>query len=178
MVEGLGYNIVELRTRFEEMRTQVESQLNEFMKEIDSFNYSYDCDLDCVVPQILYNDLRQLRAWRNRLTQIIRVAIRHQHSASSFLSKLADLHKAVVDENLVRHSQERINRGCAIQERVADAGLVALDLRKLVVDTTNFCEFTKIVLQMLNDKRFDLRDACQEVQAVQALMTLSASTAE
>lgn len=177
-VQGPAYNTVELRTAFEDFRKIADAQLNEYLNEIEKFNFTYSVDLDEVTADILYNDLRILRGWRNRLAQIIRAAIRLQGKGMTLLSNLMELHRSVTDCNLINGSTERISRGMAIQERVADAGLGVLDLRKLVVDVTNFSESTKAAVQMLNDKRHDLRDACQEVQAVQALLTLSMSTAE
>jgi len=176
----LAYDGAELRKRFEEMRTKAENECNGFLAEIDTFNFTYEgaSDLDRVTPEMLYADLARLRAWRNRLAQIIRVVVRHQCSAASFLARIADLHKAIVDKDLIDKANERISRGWAIQERLADAGLMCLDLRKIVVETTNFCDFVKAVLQVLNEKRHELRDACQEVQVVQGLMALSMGTAE
>lgn len=173
-----SYNTAELRTRFDEMRASIEQQFKEYMNEIEEYNYTYDVDLDKVTPEMLYDDLRRLRAWRNRLAQIIRAAVRNQHRVVAFLAKMSDLHKGVVDEDAIKNVQDRINHGWAVQERMANAGLAALDVRKLVVDASNLGEFTKMVVLILIDKRYDLRDACQEVQTVQGLMVLSMGTTE
>ena len=167
-----------LEIDFEKCKSAILDKLEIALKEIETFRFEYNCDLDRIDMQIIYSDLKALRGWRNRLAEMLSVALRSQHRIGSILSQVSQLSQNVIDEALVKNVKTHVNLGWASQERLADAGLSALSFRQLEATVRNFYEFVKVVVKILNDKRVDLRDAYQEVQAVQALLTLAIGTAE
>ena len=174
----MDMNIGGLKEDFEKCKSAISEKLEVFLKEIETFRFEYNCDLDRIDMQIIYNDLRSLRGWRNRLAEMLSVALRSQHRIGSILNQVSQLSQNVIDESLIKNVKTHVNLGWASQERLADAGLSALGVRQFEVIVRNFYEFVKVVVKLLNDKRVDLRDAYQEVQAVQALLTLAVGTAE
>ena len=171
-------DIPALKADFEKCKTAIGDRLEAVLKEIEAFRFEYNCDLDRIDMQIIYTDLRMLRGWRNRLAEMLSVALRSQHRVGSILNQVSQLVQNAVDESLVKNVKMHVNLGWASQERLADAGLSAFGARQLEVLVRNFYEYVKVAVKLLNDKRVDLRDAYQEVQAVQALLTLAVGTAE
>ena len=177
--EGIrNMDIRALKEDFERCKSAIGDKLEVALKEIEIFRFEYNCDLDRIDMQIIYTDLRSLRGWRNRLAEILSVALRSQHRIGSILNQISRLSQNVVDESLIKNVKMNVNLGWASQERLADAELSALGSRQLEVVVRNFYEYVKVVVKILNDKRVDLRDAYQEVQAIQALLTLSMGTAD
>ena len=171
-------DIKALEADFEKCKFAIGDKLEAALKEIETFRFEYNCDLDRIDMQIIYTDLRSLRGWRNRLAEMLSVVLRSQHRIGSILNQVSQLSQNAVDEKLVKEARSNINAGWASQERLGDARLAALSVLQLEVVVRNFYEYVKVVVRLLNDKRVDLRDAYQEVQAVQALLTLMVGTAE
>lgn len=167
-----------LRVDFAKCKEAISSRLETALKEIDEFRFEYNCDLDKIDMQVIYDDLRQLRAWRNRLAHLLSLGVRSQHRVGGILVKITELAQSMSDESLIKNASFYINKAWAIQERAADARLAALSALQLEVVVRDFYEYVKIVVKLLYDKRTDLRDAFQEVQAVQALLALAVGTSE
>ena len=167
-----------IKEGFAKLREGTTDLLESYIKEALSFRFEYNCDLDRIDMQIIYTDMRVLRGWRNRLTEMLSQAQRSMHKTGSFLGKIAVVVQNNHDEAMVKRASTNINKGWAVQERISDAGLVVLSERQLHAEVSDFFEYTKLVVKILTDKRHDLRDAYQEVQAIQALLALAVGTAE
>ncbi len=149
-----------------------------YLVEVHEFRFEYNVELIEINNTVLYNDLRTIRHWRNRLADIMIDVGSMVRALKGISIECAAVAKLSIAAILIAKAAEHIGKGWAYQERLAHAELLCLGSMKVARNADALHDYADGVQKILRSKQFDLKDANEEVSSIQVLLSLAVGTSE